>query len=433
MNEYANKHLPAEEAIRKIKSGDRVVVGHACAEPLALTNALRDYIPQLTDVETVHMVGMGESAYCKTGACGHTRHNSLFVGGKEERNAVAEGRADYTPIYFSKIPSLFYEAHLPVDVALIQTSMPDRHGYVSLGISVDYTYAAAKQAKTVIAQVNPNMPRCHGECFLHVSEIDWIVEAATPILELRRSELSEEEKTIGKNCASLIKDGATLQLGIGALPDAVLLSLKKKKDLGIHSEMFSDGVMELINAGVITNRRKTLHKGRIVASFIMGSRGLYDFIDDNPMVYMAPVDYVNDPYVIAQNDNLVSINSCVQVDLQGQVCSESIGLTQISAVGGQVDFVRGARMSKGGISIIAIPSTARGGKTSKIVPTLDEGAAVTTNRNDVEYIVTEYGIANLRNKSLRERARLLINIAHPDFRPQLVEEWERRFHMKWEA
>lgn len=429
--EYGKKLISPRQAVEKIKDFDRVAIGHACGEPQALTAALADYLPMLTGVETIHMVGMGNSIHCEPEAQGHVRHNSLFVG-RHERLAIMEGRADYTPRYFSKIPSLFQSGILPLDVALIQVSQPDRHGYVSFGISVDYSLAAARCARTVIAQVNRYMPRCHGDCFMHISEFDWIVPADIPLIELEKGQLTPEEEEIGKHCAKLIPDGATLQLGIGSLPDAVLLSLKGKKDLGIHTEMFSDGVVELVEAGVINNRKKTLHQGKIVASFLMGSQKLYDFADDNPLIYMAPVDYVNDPCIIARNDNLISINSCVQVDLMGQVCSESIGLTQISAVGGQVDFVRGAAMSKGGAAIIAMPSTAKSGMCSKIVPFLDEGAAVTTGRNDVMYIVTEYGSVNLQGKSLRQRAKALIGIAHPKFRNQLIREWERRFKQTWE-
>lgn len=422
--------ITADEAVSHIKNGDRVVIGHACGEPRALTAALAARMHELQDVETVHMLGAGDSAHCSPEAEGHLRHNSLFVGARE-RAAIGEGRADYTPRYFSAIPSLFTQNILPVDVALVQVSVPDAHGYVSFGISVDYSRAAARSAKLSIAQINRNMPRCHGDCFLHISEFDYVVEDDSPLMELPRPVLGETEKAIGRHCAELIPDGATLQLGIGSLPDAVLLSLTNKKDLGIHSEMFSDGVVDLFEAGVITNARKTLHPGKMVATFLMGTRRLYNFVDDNPAVLMAGADYTNDPYVIGQNDNLISINSCVQVDLFGQVCSESVGLQQISAVGGQVDFVRGAALSKGGKSIIAMPSTARGGTVSKIVPFLSQGSAVTTNRNDVMYIVTEYGAVNLQGKSLRERAQALIQIAHPDFRPTLIEEWESRFHKSW--
>jgi len=415
-----NKYITAREAVKKIKDGDRVAIGHACGEPQALTREFAKYARQLKNVETVHMIGMGESAYCLKEAEGHVRHNSIFVGNKNERQAVKEGRADYTPRYFSRIPSLFTNGSLPPDVALVQVSKPDKHGYVSFGISVDYSKTAVQAAKLKIAQINSHMPRCHGECFMHLDEFDYLVEEDTPLLELSRSKLTDVEREIGRHCAGLIEDGATLQLGIGALPDAVLLSLKDKKDLGIHSEMFSDGVVELVEAGVITNAKKTLHPGKLVATFLMGSQKLYDFVDDNPAVYMASADYTNDPYVIAKNDNLVSINSCIQVDLMGQVSAESIGTMQISGVGGQVDFIRGANLSKGGISIIAMTSTARNGTVSKIVPYLEPGAVVTTGRNDVAYIVTEFGAADLRGASLRERARRLIDIAHPDFREELM-------------
>jgi len=425
-------YMSAKDAVRRIKNGDRVVVSHACGEPQALTRAFYDYMYELKDVEMVHMVGMGESAHCAPEAEGHVRLNSIFLGAKE-RKAQNEGRADFTPQYFSTIPSLFTNGTLTADVALVQVSEPDQHGYVSFGVSVDYSYDAAKTAKLKIAQVNKHMPRCHGDCFMHISEFDCVVEEHMPLIELKRAQLSDIEKQIGANCASLIEDESTLQLGIGALPDAVLLSLTDKKDLGIHSEMFSDGVVELVKAGVITNKKKTLHPGKFVATFLMGSKELYDFVHDNPMIYMASATYTNDPSVIAQNDKLVSINSCVQVDLMGQVSSESVGPRQISGTGGQVDFIRGANLSKGGLSIIAIASTAQGGKVSKIVPFLDHGAVVTTTRNDVACIVTEHGVADLRGQTLRERARRLILIAHPDFRPALIEEWESRFVMKWEA
>jgi 4-hydroxybutyrate CoA-transferase len=320
---------------------------------------------------------------------------------------------------------------MPLDVAIIHVSRPDRHGYCSLGVTVDYSKHAAETAKLVIAQVNQYMPRTLGDCFVHVSDIDCIVEHDEPILELPRPKITDAEKKIGENCAELIRDGDTLQLGIGAIPDAVLLFMKDKKDLGIHTEMFSDGVVELVEAGVINNSRKTLHRGQSVATFLMGTRRLYDYVDDNPAVGMYPVTYVNDPAVIGRNDNLVSINSCVQVDFLGQVVSECVGPTQISGVGGQVDFIRGAAISRGGRSIIAMTSTAGHGKISKIVPFIDRWAAVTTARNEVQYVVTEYGIAELRGHTMRDRARSLIRIAHPDFRDALAEEFEKRFRAKF--
>ena len=424
---HYNAHkMSAQAAVDLIKSGDRVVIGHAVGEPGLLLDAMVENREAYRDVEIVHMVFMGKGEYCNPGMEQYFRHNSLFVGGPA-RQALIDGRADYTPCYFSEIPSLFQNGALSVDVALVQVSPPDHAGYCSLGVSVDYTVTAVKCAKTVIAQVNKHMPRTLGDSFVHVSELDAIVELDAPIIELNPAEITEVEARIGENCAELIEDGSTLQLGIGSLPDAVLHALKEKKDLGIHSEMISDGAVDLVESGVINCSKKTLHNGKIVVSFLMGTKKLYDFAHDNPMLYMAPVEYVNDPYVIRQNHKMVSINSCVQVDLLGQVCSESVGLRQISAVGGQVDFVRGANMAPGGKSIIAMPSTATGGKISKIVPFLDPGAAVTTGRNDVSYIVTEYGAASLKGKTLRARAKALIHIAHPDFRASLEEEFESRF------
>lgn len=422
---YEERKKSVEEAVRLIHSGDRIVLAHAAGVPLVLTDELVRQKENYRDVEIVQQVSMGNARFADADMAGHFRLNALFLGA-HTKAAVKEGRGDFTPCCFSEVPALFDEM-LPVDAALIQVSPPDKHGYVSLGISIDYTYPAAKKAKKVIAQVNGQMPRTHGDTQLHVSEIDCFVEADHPVLELTAPVIGETEKAIGENCAKLIKDGDTLQMGIGAIPDAVLLFLKDKKDLGIHSEMVSDGVVELIESGVITNARKTLHPGKTVATFLMGTKRLYDYADDNQSIALFPVDYVNDPRVIGKNDNLVSINSCVQVDLMGQVASESVGLTQISGIGGQVDFVRGAKLSKGGRSIIAIASTAAKGKISKIVPVLDEGAAVTTSRTDVDYIVTEYGIAHLRGKTLRARARALIEIAHPAFRPELIREFERRF------
>lgn len=422
---YEQRKMSPEEAVRLIHSGDRVVIGHAVGVPLAITDVMVEHRKDYKDVEIIQMVSQGNAKFCEPGTEGHFRLNSLFVGA-QSRPAVKEGRGDFTPCCFSDVPSLLRE--LTVDAAVIQVSPPDRHGYVSCGVSVDYTLPAAKCAKTVIAQVNRKMPRTLGDTCLHVSEIDCFVEIDHPVLEIPLPKIGEAEKAIGENCAKLVRDGDTLQLGIGAIPDAVLLFLKDKKDLGIHSEMISDGVVELIENGVITNARKNLHPGKSVVSFLMGTKRLYDYADDNPAVAMYPVDYVNDPYVVGKNDNLVSINSCVQVDFMGQVAAESVGTTQISGIGGQMDFIRGARLSKGGRAVIAIASTAAGGKISKIVPFLDQGAAVTTSRTDVDYIVTEYGIAHLRGKTLKDRARALISIAHPKFREELAEAFEERFH-----
>ncbi|NRY63016.1 4-hydroxybutyrate CoA-transferase [Clostridium beijerinckii] len=427
---YKSKVVTADEAVKKIKSGDRVVTGHACGEPKEIIDAMVRNRDLYENVEIVHMVSMGKSEYCKPEMVNNFHHNSIFAGATT-REAIIEGRADFTPCFFSEVPKMFKEGTLPVDVALVRLSVPDEHGYCSFGVSNDYTKPAAEAAKIVIAELNNKMPRTLGDSFIHVSDIDYIVETSNDIIELKPSKIGEVEKAIGENCAKLIEDGSTLQLGIGAIPDAVLLFLKEKKDLGIHSEMISDGVVELIEAGVITNKAKTLHPGKSVVTFLMGTKRLYDYVNENPSVEMYPVDYVNNPCVIAENYKMVSINSCIQIDLMGQVASETIGFKQFSGVGGQVDFVRGAAMAKGGKSIIAMPSTASKGKVSRIVPILDEGAAVTTSRNDIHYVVTEFGIAKLKGKTLKERARALINIAHPDFRESLFDEFEFRFKCKF--
>ncbi|MCQ4923252.1 4-hydroxybutyrate CoA-transferase [Tissierella carlieri] len=428
--EYNKKLVSKEEAVKHIKPGNRVVIGHAVGEPSLLIEAMVANKDEYENVEIVHMVPMGKSEYIKEGMEKHFRHNALFAGGST-REAINSGRADYTPCFFYEVPKLFKEGKLPVDVALVTVSAPDGNGNCSLGTSVDYTKAAVECAKITIAQINEEMPRTLGDSFINIKDLDYIVEANSLLPILNPPKISDVERLIGKHCASLIEDGSTLQLGIGAIPDAVLLFLKDKKDLGIHSEMISDGVLELYEAGVITNKMKTLHKDKMVVTFLMGTERLYDFVNNNPNIEMHPVDYVNDPCVIMENYKMVSINSCIQVDLMGQVVSDSVGKKQFSGVGGQVDFVRGASMAKDGKSIIAMPSTAAKGTVSRIVSIIDEGAAVTTSRNDVHYIVTEYGVANLKGKTLKDRGRALINIAHPDFRDELIKEWESRFADKF--
>ena len=374
---------------------------------------------------------MGKAPYCQPGMEKHFRHNALFVGGST-RKAVEEGRGDYTPCFFHEIPKLFTDGTLPVDVTFLQLSEPDENGVCSYGVSVDYTQPAAEAAKLVIAQINKNMPYTYGNG-INLKDIDYIVEKDEPLIELQPPKIGETEHKIGEYVASLIHDGDTLQLGIGAIPDAVLSFLGDKKDLGIHSEMFSDGVVDLARKGVITNKKKTIDQGKFVSCFLMGTKKLYDFVNNNPDVLMERVDYTNDPFVVAKIDNIISINSAMQVDLMGQVNAEMIGYKQFSGVGGQVDFVRGASRAKGGKAIIAMPSTAGHGKISKIVPLLDEGAAVTTSRNDVDYIITEFGIAPLKGRTLRQRAIALIKITHPDFREGLIAEFEKRFHCKFEG
>lgn len=428
--EYNNRLVSKEEAVKHIESGDRVVIGHAVGEPSVLIEAMVANKDQYRDVEIVHMVPMGKGEYLQAGMEKHFHHNAIFVGGAT-RESVNSGRADYTPCFFSQVPRLFREGALPIDVALITVSAPDGNGDCSLGTSVDYTKSAVECAKITIAQINEEMPRTLGDSFVNIKDLDYIVEANAPLPVLNPPKISDVECLIGEHCASLIEDGSTLQLGIGAIPDAVLLFLKDKKDLGIHSEMISDGVVELYEAGVITNKMKTLHPGKMIVTFLMGTERLYDFVNNNPEIEMYPVDYVNDPCVIMQNYKMVSINSCIQVDLMGQVVSDTVGKKQFSGVGGQVDFVRGTSMAKDGKSIIAMPSTAAKGRVSRIVSIIDEGAAVTTSRNDVHYVVTEYGVADLKGKTLKDRGRALINIAHPDFRDELIKEWEGRFGTKF--
>jgi len=364
---------------------------------------------------------MGKGEYCKPEYAESFFHNSVFVGAST-REAVFEGRASYTPIFFHEIPGLFTQGYLPPDVTLVHLSPPDKHGFCSFGISVDYTKPAASVSKMVIAQVNPNMPRTHGDSFIHVSQLDYIVETEQPIIELKPAKIGPVEEAIGRNIASLVEDGACLQLGIGGIPDAVLLFLDDKKDLGIHTEMFSEGVVELYERGVITNACKNLHRDKMVATFLMGTRRLYDFVDDNPAVNMFPVSYTNDPSVIGQIDKVVAINSALQVDLLGQVVADMMGPMQYTGIGGQVDFVRGANRSKGGKAIIALPSTAKGGTVSRIAAKLTDGAAVTTMRADVDYVVTEHGIAHLKGLTMGKRAHALIQVADPKFRDQIIDD-----------
>jgi 4-hydroxybutyrate CoA-transferase len=426
---YRERICGADQAIDLIRSGDRVWIHTGCATPEVLVGAMVRRAKDLSGVEIYHMVACGSAAYSQPEMAGHFRLNCLFLSGCV-RQAVAEGRADYTPVSLSDIERLLDSRELPVDVALIQTAPPDAHGFLSLGVSVDCTMAAALKARVIIAEVNDQMPRTLGDTFLHISKVAAVVESSRPLMELRPEAPTPVQERVAHHVASLIPDGATLQMGIGGIPNAVLACLGDHRDLGIHSEMCSDGVVPLIASGVINGARKTLHPGKAVAGFVLGSKVLFDFLHQNPAFEFRPTRYVNDPFVIAQNDNMISINSALQVDITGQVCSDSIGTRPYSGFGGQLDFIRGAGRSKGGKPIIALPATAKRGLVSRIVPMLDPGAGVVTTRSDVHYVVTEFGVAYLRGKTLRQRAEALIAIADPRFRDELQDFAERTHHLE---
>jgi len=409
--------LSAEDAVSLIRSGDRVFLHTAAATPQRLIEAMVGRAAELRNVEIVSLHTEGDAPYVRPEYRQSFRLNAFFVG-RNVRQAVQEGGADAMPIFLSDVPSMFNNRVLPLDVALVHVSPPDRHGYCSLGVSVDASLAAVHNARHVIAQVNPAMPRTHGEGLLHISKIHAMVAVDDPLPETPRHELSAVEQSIGRNVASIVEDGATLQMGIGAIPDATLAALTAHRDLGIHTEMFSDGVVDLIEKGVITGRKKRSHKEIVVASFLVGTRRLYDFVDDNPLVEMLPSDYVNDTREIRKNPRVTAINSAIEIDMSGQVCADSIGQKFFSGVGGQMDFIRGAALSEGGKPIIALPSTTRNG-SSRIVPQLRPGAGVVTTRAHVHYVVTEYCIVNLHGKNLRQRAEALASIAHPDFREEI--------------
>jgi acyl-CoA hydrolase len=418
--------VTAEQAVEVVHSRDRVFVHSVAAAPQRLLAALTARWRELQGVEMIHLHTEGPAPYADAAYARSFHTSALFVG-PNVRAAVEQGQADYIPVFLSEVPALFRSGAMPLDVALVQVSPPDRHGYCSLGVSVDATRAAVHAARTVVAQVNPNMPRTHGDGLLHVSNIDLAVDVDDPIPEVPPAPAGPEARAIGLHCAALIEDGATLQMGIGAIPDAVLASLGDHRDLGIHTEMFSDGAIELIEKGIITGERKVSHPGKVVASFVMGTRRLYDFVDDNPLLALLDAGYVNDTAVIRRNPRVTAINSAVEVDLTGQVCADSIGTRQYSGVGGQMDFMRGASLSEGGKPIIALPSTTHDG-ASRIVPFLKQGAGVVTTRAHVHFVVTEYGVASLYGKALRQRARALIGIAHPDHREALERAAFERFH-----
>lgn len=418
LDDYKSKLRSAAEAVEIIKSGDRVYYGGNAAIPQALVRALAERHGELENVQLNHVLLIGEDPLSAPGMEGHFRHNSLFVG-PADRKAVNDGRADYVPIFLHQIPRLFRENIVPLDVAMIQVSPPDEHGFMSLGVEVLASPAAVQKAKKVIVQVNEKMPRVLGDSFLHVNRVQAIVEHTEPLPTLEGKPATDVERAIAAHVIKLITPRSTIQMGIGGIPDSVFESMEGDLELGVHTEMISDGAMRAITRGVVTGMYKTLHPGKVVCTFALGSEELYDFLDNNPLIEAHPVSHVNDPEVVSQIDNMVAVNSAIEVDLTGQVCSDSIGPYIYSGFGGQVDFIRGAAHSKGGRPIIALPASAKGGQMSRIVPFLKQGAGVVTSRADVHYIVTEFGAANLFGKNLRERAEALIGIADPRFHDEL--------------
>jgi acetyl-CoA hydrolase len=418
---YKQKVVSPAEAVKAVKSGDRIFLTGNCSVPSKILSALVDRAPELQDVEINQALTVGSADYVSPEMEGHLQVNTMFIS-HNIRKAVQEGRADFTPVLLSEFPLLFKNKILPLNVAFVHLSIPDQHGYCSFGVEVGLSKSAAESADIIIAEVNEQMPRTLGDSFIHVSAIDYIVPVDYPLPELPMGggNPSDTVKKIAGYIAELIPDEATMQMGIGAIPDAVLKHLYDKKDLGIHTELFSDGVIDLVEAGVITNAKKTLHPGKIIAGFILGTKRLYDWVHNNPLIEFLRTEYINDPFVISRNDRMVAVNSAIEIDLTGQICADSIGTKLYSGVGGQLDFVYGASRSKGGVPIIALPSTAK--DFSRIVLTLKVGAGVVTTRNHVHYVVTEYGIADLYGKTIRERAQSLINVAHPKFREELTKE-----------
>lgn len=423
---YNSKLVTAEEAIKVIIDGDKVVTGFGCGEPFGIERALIDNYKNYHNVEIINMLTLGDSPWLRPEMKGHFILNCLFAS-HSNRKEISNGKCEFTTSHFYEIPEVI-EHYIRPRVSIVMVSPPDEHGYVSFGTTVDYTKGTTEYCEIIIAQVNKYMPRTFGNSIMHVRDFTYFVEIDEPLPEVKGINISDVEMEIGKHCASLIKDGDCLQLGIGGIPNAVCAQLWDKKDLGLHSELVGDGVVDLLEAGIINNKKKQTNKGRTVLGAAFGSEKLNNYINNNPAVEMHPIDYVNNPKEISKNDNMVSINSCLQVDLLGQVVSDTVGLNQFSAVGGQVDFVRGATMSNGGRSIIAMPSTAKSGMISRIVPLITEGSAVTTPRNDVNFVVTEYGIAQLKGKTLKERAKALIRISHPKFRAHLIMEYIKRFN-----
>ncbi len=425
---YKDKITTLSAALRLIRRGEHLYISSGSAVPLGLVEGLVSDNLQLGDNEITHLMTLGEAPYCRPEYASRFRHNALFIG-PNVREAVTAGRADYTPIFLSEIPAMIRARKLPLDVALMTVTPPNEDGWCSFGTHVDIAPAALDAVRLVVAQVNPLMPRVPSPSRIHVDQIHAMVEIARPLPELVMPPPEGEMEEIGKLIAELIPDGATLQLGIGGIPNAVVHYLGNRNDLGVHTEMFSDGVVDLAKRGVINGKRKTLLPGKIVASFLMGRQSTYEWVNENPMVELHPTEFANDPFVVAQNDDMIAINMALEIDLTGQVCADSIGRRFYSGIGGQVDFIRGAARSKRGKPIIAMPSTARGGMISRIVPRLEDGAGVVTTRGDVHYVVTEYGVADLHCKNVRERAMALISIAHPKFRPWLLAEAKQRCYV----
>jgi len=425
---YGTKRLDPDQAALKIPRGRHIFLSSGAAEPVTMVEALVRNADHFADNVIEHLMTLGPAPYVEERYSENFRHNAFFIGANV-RKAVWQGQADYTPVFLSQIPVHIRSGLMPIDVAIVQCTPPDEYGYVNLGVSVDITLAAIEAASLVIAEVNPNVPRIPGDGFVHMDEIDHWVWSDEPLVEAPATKLDDVAIEIGKNVASLIEDGCTIQMGIGGIPDATLKALSNHKDLGVWTEMFSDGVLDLLEAGVITGKNKAIHPGKISASFCFGSQRLYEALQDNPVFTFHPSDFINDPVRVARQHKMVAINSALEVDLTGQVCADSIGTKFFSGIGGQVDFIRGASMSEGGTPIIALPSTAKGGMISRIAPILSPGAGVVTSRGDVRYVVTEYGIADLLGKNIRQRARALIAIAHPKFREELLEAAKERHYL----
>jgi len=433
-NIYSKKLTTSDEAVKKIKSGDNIVIQPGCAVPLELVRAMVRRKDELENVTIYHILIVGELPYVDPGMEKHFKHKAFFTGANV-RKAVHEGRAEFIPIFLSEVPLLFKRNIIPVDIALLNVSPPDEHGFCSYGVDVGTIKTAAEKAKIVIAQINSEMPRSLGDSFIHINKIHHIVEHTEAISELPQVDPNTSEEmlkiydTIGKYTAELIEDGSTLQMGIGAIPDSVMKYLRDRKNLGIHTEMFSDGIVSLVEEGIINGEEKTIHPGKIIVGFVLGTKRVFKFIDNNPVIEFHPQEYVNDPFIIAQNKKMVAINSAIEIDITGQVCAESIGTRIFSGIGGQVDFIRGAAHSEGGKRIIALPSITKDGDVSRIVPQLNPGAGVVTSRGDVHYVITEYGVAQLFGKTLKERARELIRIAHPKFRDELTKYAKETRHI----